>query len=155
MKFELYLSLRLINLLINFFAETVASFCTKLSEPVTVRNENFIGFKFRFFIVLSMDIIYESWLPWYCSNDILYNILIFKACVRYFLWKFYFSLNDSPLKTMKNVFYFIWKALFVLEIFRFSYFHLPLFSPLSAIALEVDWRYILKFTTSLTVQIRT
>ena len=31
----------------------------------------------------------------------------FKACVRYFLSNFYFSPNDSPLKTMKNVFYFI------------------------------------------------
>ena len=30
-----------------------------------------------------------------------------KACVRYFLSNFYFSPNDSPLKTMKNVFYFI------------------------------------------------
>ena len=31
----------------------------------------------------------------------------FKACVRYFLSNFYFSPNDSPSKTMKNVFYFI------------------------------------------------
>ena len=30
-----------------------------------------------------------------------------KACVRYFLSKFYFSPNDSPSKTMKNAFYFI------------------------------------------------
>ena len=28
-------------------------------------------------------------------------------CVRYFLSNFYFSPNDSPSKTMKNVFYFI------------------------------------------------
>ena len=32
---------------------------------------------------------------------------------------FIFSPNDSPSKTMKNVFYFIKKALFVLEIFKF------------------------------------
>ena len=32
---------------------------------------------------------------------------------------FIFSPNDSPSKTMKNVFYFIEKALFVLEIFKF------------------------------------
>ena len=38
-------------------------------------------------------------------------------CVRYF-----FSPNDSPSKTINNVFYFIRKALFVLEIFRFLYF---------------------------------
>ena len=30
-----------------------------------------------------------------------------KACVRLFSWNFYFSPNDSPLKTMKNVFYFV------------------------------------------------
>ena len=30
-----------------------------------------------------------------------------KACVRYFLINFYFSPNDSPSKTMKDVFYFI------------------------------------------------
>ena len=32
---------------------------------------------------------------------------LFKACVCYFLSNFYFSLNDSPSKTMKSVFYFI------------------------------------------------
>ena len=30
-----------------------------------------------------------------------------KACVRYFLSNFYFSPNDSPSKTTKNIFYFI------------------------------------------------
>ena len=35
-----------------------------------------------------------------------------------------FSSNDSPSITMKNVFYFIEKALFVLEIFKFLYFFL-------------------------------
>ena len=37
---------------------------------------------------------------------------------------FIFSPKDSTLKTMKNVFCFIWKALFVLEIFKFLYFFL-------------------------------
>ena len=32
---------------------------------------------------------------------------LFKAGVRYFLSKFYFSLNDSPSKTMKNISYFM------------------------------------------------
>ena len=36
-----------------------------------------------------------------------YRKSFFKACVRYFLSNFYFSPNDSPSKTMKNVFYFI------------------------------------------------
>ena len=65
-----------------------------------------------------------------------------------FLSKFYFSPNDSPSKTMENVFHFIEKAHFVLEIFKFLYIRLPLFFSLSAIALEVDSRKILKFMTS-------
>ena len=52
---------------------------------------------------------------------------IIKACVHYFLSNLYFSPNDRPSKTMKNVFYFIWKALFVLEIFKFLYICFPLF----------------------------
>ena len=35
---------------------------------------------------------------------------------------FIFSPNDSHLKTMKSVFYFILKALFILKIFKFFYF---------------------------------
>ena len=50
---------------------------------------------------------------------ILLMVQAFKACVRYFLSIFIFTPNDRPLKTMKNVFYFIEKALFVLEIFKF------------------------------------
>ena len=47
------------------------------------------------------------------------NENFFKAYVHYFLSNFYFSPNDSPSKSVKNVFYFIEKALFVLEIFNF------------------------------------
>ena len=36
-----------------------------------------------------------------------YTSSILQACVCYILSNFYFSPNDSPLKTMKNVFYFI------------------------------------------------
>ena len=61
-----------------------------------------------------------------------------KACVRYFLTYFYLSPNGSPSKTMNDIFYFIYKALLVLEIFKFLFFHLPLFFSLSAIALELD-----------------
>ena len=85
------------------------------------------------------------------SKFLLVQRFLFKACVRYFLSNFYFSPNDSPSKTMKNVFYFIEKALFVLEIFKFLYFRLPLFFTLSAIALEVDPRKILKFMMPSTV----
>ena len=62
------------------------------------------------------------------------------ACVRHFLSNFCFQPNDSPSKTMKKIFFFIQKALFVLEIFNFLYFHLPLFISLSPIVLEVVWR---------------
>ena len=41
------------------------------------------------------------------------------------------------------------------EIFRFLYFRHPLFFSLSAIALEVNRRQILKFMTSSTVEMRT
>ena len=54
-----------------------------------------------------------------------------------------FSPNDSPLKIMENVFYYIKKALFILKIFKFLCFCLPLFFSLSAIALEIYPRKIL------------
>ena len=51
---------------------------------------------------------------------------------------FNFSPNDNPAKTLKNVFYFIEKALFVLETFKFLYFFLfPLF-PDSKGQMEVE-----------------
>ena len=56
---------------------------------------------------------------------------ILKAFVHYFLSNLYFLPNDSPSKTMKNVFYFIWKALFVLNIFNFLYFFPLFFFPVS------------------------
>ena len=39
-------------------------------------------------------------------TDVAFPYLV-KACVHYFLLNCYFSPNDSPSKTMKNVFYFI------------------------------------------------
>ena len=55
------------------------------------------------------------------------DLLKIKACVHYFLRNFYSSPNDRPSKTMKDCFYFIEKALFILEIFKFLHFNLPLF----------------------------
>ena len=55
----------------------------------------------------------------------------FKACVRYFLSNFYFSPNDSPSITMKNIFRFIEKALFVLKISQFFILVFLLFLPIS------------------------
>ena len=40
----------------------------------------------------------------------------------------FFSPNDSPSKSMKNVFHFIEKALFILKIFNFLYFFPFLFT---------------------------
>ena len=40
---------------------------------------------------------------------------------------FYFFLQMIALQKLKNAFYFIWKALFVLEIIKFLYFTPPLF----------------------------
>ena len=42
----------------------------------------------------------SSWCPYDFRKS--YTKILFKACVRYFLWSFYFSPNDSPLKTTKN-----------------------------------------------------
>ena len=39
-------------------------------------------------------------------------LIDFKACVRYFYQIFIFSPNDSSLKTVKNAFYFIQKAIY-------------------------------------------
>ena len=65
------------------------------------------------------------------SSQAIVQFLKIKACVCYFLRNFYSSPNDSPSKTMKDVFYLIEKALFLLEIFKYFYFHLPLFLSVS------------------------
>ena len=76
-----------------------------------------------------------SLLDWIVENfSVSRNMLptkYLKACFCYFLSNFYFSPNDSSSKTIKNVFDFIWKALFILEIFKFLSFCLPLFFPVS------------------------
>ena len=48
--------------------------------------------------------------------------LFVKASVCYFFRNFHFSPNGCSSKTMKDVFHFIWKTLFILEIFKFLYF---------------------------------
>ena len=63
-----------------------------------------------------------------------------KACVRYFLTKFYFSPNDSPSKTMKDVFISSKKLFSFSRYSNFCISHLPLFFSLSAISLELDRR---------------
>ena len=51
----------------------------------------------------------------------------FKACVRYFLSKFYFSPNDGPSKTMKNIFLFHLKSSFRSRNIQFFVFFSPSF----------------------------
>ena len=48
----------------------------------------------------------SAYTPCFFNYDRILSSLL-KACVRYILSNFYFSQNDSPSKTMKNVFYFI------------------------------------------------
>ena len=100
--------------------------------PNSFRNKN--NRKYYFYFERNYDVL-KSKSPCF----------LFKACARYFLSNSYLWSNDSSSKNMKNVFYFIEKALFVFEIL---YFPLPLFFSLSAFALEVDSRKILKFMTS-------
>ena len=45
--------------------------------------------------------------------------VVFKVALSPSKKNFVISFNDSPSKMMKNVFYFILKALFVLKIFKF------------------------------------
>ena len=68
------------------------------------------------------------------------TIEFLKTCVRHLHQIFIFSPNDSPSKTRKNAFYFIKKALFVLEIISCFYFRPSLFFSLPAIELEDDRR---------------
>ena len=55
---------------------------------------------------------------WNCQADMV------KACIHYFLTNFYFSLNDSPSKTMKDVFI-SYKKLFSFS--RYSNFCISIF----------------------------
>ena len=51
---------------------------------------------------------------------------------------FIFSSSDKPSKTMKNVFYFILKALFVVKKFKFLYFFAFSHCPVSKGQMEVE-----------------
>ena len=46
-------------------------------------------------------------MDWSEAYKIEYTKPLVKACVRYFLSKFYYLQNDRPSKNMKNAFYFI------------------------------------------------
>ena len=66
------------------------------------------------------------------SHELTAYLSIFKACVYYFLSNFYFSPNDSPSKTMKNVFLFhLISSLCSHDIQIFVFPSSPLFHPVS------------------------
>ena len=72
-------------------------------------------------------------LPLYFRNCTTYDCRFWYTCAKWwYLQHFFiiFSPNDSLLKTIKNVFYFIKKSLFVLKILKFFWFF-PFLSLLS------------------------
>ena len=73
-----------------------------------------------------------------CNIEINFLVKTLKLVSAIFIKFLFFSPNDSPSKTMKNAFYSIEKALFILRIFIFLCFGLPNFFFLSSIALEDD-----------------
>ena len=65
-----------------------------------------------------------------CIHNVwLFNNIIIKACVRYFLSNFYFSPNDIPSKAMKNVFILSKKLISFLRYLNFCIFVFPPFFP--------------------------
>ena len=84
------------------------------------RNEFFLQPSSSFFSSSSGG--YFPWkFPWNISQSLTVARSL-KLVSAIFCQTFIFSPNDKPLKTMNNVFYFIEKALFVLEIFKFCNF---------------------------------
>ena len=79
------------------------------------KSSNFL--KLHFYVTLLIDLTLFDKFEKNINETAFGSIL--KACVSYFYQIFIFSPNDSPSKTIKNVFYFIEKALFVLKIFKF------------------------------------
>ena len=99
---------------------------------VPVCQSNFIGWfrpqgKYRATLefkssgcAISNSFIYDSSLSLSVSQ--LHSVKYLKLVSAIFYQICIFSSNDSLLKTIKNVFYFISKALFALEIFKFLWF---------------------------------
>ena len=75
----------------------------------------------------------NSWLQKnsFRRNKIKNCCTLFKACVRYFLWNFYFSPNDSPLKLWKMFFFNLKSSFRSQDIQIFGYLSSPLFFPVS------------------------
>ena len=83
--------------------------------------------------------------PWakiLSSSTLVITCAEIKACVRYFLSIFYFSPNDSPSKTMKNVSISSKKLFSFAYLFKFLYTGLSLFFSLSAMFLALKDPFI-------------
>ena len=95
----------------------------------------FVSLKIYTLSFISLRPFASFWLIFYqlCKYRVFIVTLGIAAKLR-FSAIFLFSQNDSPCKVMKNAFCVIWKAFFVLKIFNFLLFPLPLFFLLSAIA---------------------
>ena len=85
-----------------------------LNEPIIY----FSSLDEKSFWNLSSSLVFETFQVHYTILLIAFEFaFILIASVRYFFTNFYFSPNDSPSETMKDVFYFIWKTLFVFPSF--------------------------------------
>ena len=84
-----------------FFEETHQFYCNcpRMKDNIAGRLLSKTPYQVKFMFL--------SYSPNFSLPIRLQDFLNFKACVCYFLWNFCFSPNDSPWKTMKNVFYFI------------------------------------------------
>ena len=96
-------------------------FCCRFCTYFTVLLVNFTNFRKRLFSQIGNLVGHDRRLT------IILNAVVSAV--------FIFLPNDNPLKTRESE-----KALFVLKIFKFLFFHLPLFFSLSAITLEDDRR---------------
>ena len=78
----------------------------------------------RFMVAfLRVLIIYGTWEA--LNTLVLIGAYLFKACDCYFLSNFYFSQNDSPLKTMKNAFFHLKSSSRSQDIQIFEFFSFP------------------------------
>ena len=80
-------------------------------------SQNLVGCPVKNNICKDTQILKTSWK--FCITTIIFKPFHFVKCLSHLLKNNFICFNDSPLKVMKNDFYFILKALLVLKIFKF------------------------------------